>query len=238
MIVGPNQSYDFINNTALRKGGGLYVQLNDNHDITASKTCFIQYCKADSHTIPIANWTAKINFSGNQATAGRGHAIFATSLYPCQTINTNTTEEPKFESVDATEVFIVRGITIVDDLKGDPVATEGAVLHSSKGDSPIEVIPGKTFDHGVYITDDLNHTTEVVLTASIPDNNVVVDWAFSRCTGKHLALEGKHNENTTLYLQTTTSRMSYIELKVNLTDCPPGFKLNNKIPAPKCVYNY
>ena len=239
MIVGPNQSYNFINNTALRKGGGLYVQLNGNHDITASKTCFIQYCKADSHAIPVADWTAKINFRGNTAKAGRGHAIFATSLYPCQTINTNTIEEPKFESVNATEVFKMRGITIEEDVEGDPVATEGAVLHSSKGDFPIEVIPGKTFDHGVYITDDLNHTTEVVLMASIPDNNhVVVDRAFSCCIGKHLALEGKQNENTTLYLQTTTSRMSYIELKVSLTDCPPGFKFDDETPAPKCLCNY
>ena len=50
MIVGPNRKYNFINNTAYVKGGGLYVQLDDNHDITASKSCFIQYRDADGHT--------------------------------------------------------------------------------------------------------------------------------------------------------------------------------------------
>ena len=241
MIVGPNQSYEFVNNRAQRKGGGLYVQMNDNHDITTSKTCFIQYSKADSHTVPVANWTANISFRNNTARTGGGHAIFATSLYPCQTINTNTNEEPKFESVNASKVFTVRGITFEGIIDGDlvQVATEGAVLHSSKGDSPIAVIPGKTFEHGVYITDDLNHTTEVVLTASIRNNSgAAVDHAFSHCIGKHLALEGKQNENTTLSLQTTTSRMSYIELKVNLTDCPPGFKFDNTNKYSKCVCNY
>jgi hypothetical protein len=244
MIVGPNQSYDFINNTALGKGGGLYVQLNDNHDITASKTCFIQYCKADSHTIPVATWTAKFNFSGNTAKAGHGggNDIFATSLYPCQTINNNTTEDPKYESVNATEVFTRRGITFKDDLSSDqaPVATEGAVLHySSVGDFPMEVIPGETFEHGVYITDDLNHTAKVVLIASVPDNDsVAIDPIFSCCAGKHLALKGEKNVNTTLTLRTATSRMTYIELKVDLIDCPPGFKLSDGTKAPKCVCNY
>ena len=242
MIVGPNQSYDFINNTAFGKGGGLYVELNDNHDITASKTCFIQYSKADSHTIPVTNWTAKIKFSGNTAKAGHGggNAIFATSLYPCQTINTNTAKEPKYETVNATEVFRVRGIKFEDDLSSDgvPVATEGAVLHSSMGDLPIEVIPGEIFEHGVYITDDLNHTTKFVLIASVPDNDsIAIDPAFSCCVGRHLALKGKKNVNTTLTLRTTTSRMSYIKLRVDLTDCPPGFKFSNET-APKCVCSY
>ena len=244
MIVGPNQSYDFINNTAFGKGGGLYVELNNNHDITASKTCFIQYSKADSHTIPVANWTAKIKFSGNTAKNGRGggNAIFATSLYPCQTINTNTAEEPKYESIDAIEVFKVRGVEFDDDLSSDlsPVATEGAVLHSSMRDLPIiEVIPGETFEHGVYITDDLNHTTKFVLIASVPDNDsVAIDPAFSCCVGKHLALNGEQNVNTTLTLRTMTSRMSYIKLKVSLTDCPPGFKFSDETKSPKCVCNY
>ena len=238
VIVGPNKSYEFINNTALGKGGGLYVQLNDHHDITASKTCFIQYCDAISYTIPVASWSAKINFRGNRAKAGTGHAIFATSLYPCQTINTNTIENPTLETVNASEVFTVRGITVEEDgtLSGHQIATEGALLHG-KRDFLIEVVPGETFSHGVNITDDLEHTTEVVLTASIPDNlNVDLDPAFSSCIGKDLALEGKQNETAKLYLQTTTSRMSYIDLEVQLTDCPPGFKFNNT--THRCVCNY
>lgn len=50
MVVGPNGNYTFINNTALGKGGGLYIQLDDNHDITASKTCFINYFDANIST--------------------------------------------------------------------------------------------------------------------------------------------------------------------------------------------
>ena len=238
MIVGPTRNYEFINNTALGKGGGLYVQLNDNHDITASKTCFIQYCNANSHVIPTKDWTAMMTFTGNRAMAGTGHAIFATSVYPCQTINSNTVENPKFESINASKVFTMRGITIEEDgmLNGHQVATEGALLNHNR-DFPIKVIPGEEFAHGVNITDDLEHTTEVVLMASIPDNhNVQLDTSFSSYVGKHLALRGKQNETAMLYLQTTTSRMSYIGLEVKLIDCPPGFKFSNE--TRKCICNY
>ena len=69
IIVGPNRSYEFINNTAFGKGGGLYVQLDDNHDITASKSCFIQYYDADEYTtiIPARDQTAVITFTGKSS---------------------------------------------------------------------------------------------------------------------------------------------------------------------------
>ena len=98
VIIGPDRTYEFINNTALGKGGGLYVQLNDNHDITASKTCFIQYSNDGSSIVPVANWTANVTFSGNRAKAGTGHAIFATSLYPCQTINNTSNYSSNYSS--------------------------------------------------------------------------------------------------------------------------------------------
>ena len=71
IIVGPNKTYNFENNTAYVNGGGLYVQLDDNHDITASKSCFIQYIDADGHTTtPARDWTAAIEFRQNRAIAG------------------------------------------------------------------------------------------------------------------------------------------------------------------------
>ena len=236
IIVGPNRTYEFINNTALGKGGALYVQLIDNHDVTASKTCFFQYFDGNRF-FPAREWTANITFTGNRANAGTGHAIFATSFYPCQAINNGTVEKLRLKSVDPSKVFKERRITIENfELEGHSIATEGAQLHN-KRDFPIEVIPGERFKHGVTITDDLNCETKVVLTASIQNSSSVkLGTAFSSCIGEQLVLRGEPDENALLYLQTITSRMSYVRLEMKLTECPPGYKFNKVRQV--CVCNY
>ena len=239
VVFGPNKSYSFINNIALGKGGGLYVQVVDNHDVTASKTCFIQYSQGSAHIIPAREWTANVMFAGNIARGGTGHAIFATSLYPCQTINIGTRKELELSSINTSMVFSERGIVIKEnaDVKGHQIATEGARFDFTKG-YLLKAIPGERFTHGVIILDDLDQTTKVVLTATIPKtSNVTVqlDTAFSSCVGEHIILKGKPGEVAALHLQTTTPRLSYTRLIVELVQCPPGFLFNDTLR--KCVCN-
>ena len=102
-------------------------------------------------------------------------------------------------------------------------ATEGALFHYDKG-FPVEVIPGEQFTHDVTITDDLDNQAKVILTALIRNNpKVNLDTAFSSCVGEEIVPRGKPGEVADLYLQTTSSRLSYIQLEVKLIDCPPGF---------------
>ena len=224
VVFGNNRTYTFVNNTALDKGGAIYVQVVDNHGITASKTCFIQYSDGYSYS-PQQNWNSTIIFTGNRASAGRGHTVFATTLYSCQIINFGNEENVLLKSVNASEVFSLRGISIQEDttVEGYQVVTEGAILQYN-GDSPLEVIPGEQFDHGVTVRDDLNNLAKVVLIASIQNNpSVKLDAAFSSCVGEKIVLKGKPGGYANLYLHTTSTRLSFIQLWVKLIDCPPGF---------------
>ena len=240
VIFGPNKSYSFINNTALGKGGGLYVQVVDNHDVTASKTCFIQYIYSlGSAHIPAREWRADVVFAGNIARGGTGHAIFATSFFPCQTINIGTREEQELKTIDASMVFSERRIVIEEnaDVEGHQIATEGARFILTRG-YLLKAIPGERFTHGVIILDDLNRTTTVVLTAAINNtltSNVQLDMAFSSCVGEHIILKGMPGEAAALYLQTITPRLSYTRLMVEIVECPPGFKHNSALQ--ECVCN-
>ena len=238
IILGPNRNYSFENNKAFDTGGGLYVKVVDNHDITASKTCFIQYYEDGKYYTPAQKWKATVTFTGNRADTMKGHSIFATSLYPCQIINVSKKRKKvEFMPVEATEVFNVRRITIEEDptLEGQQVATEGAILQYSKG-YPLKVIPGEQFSHGVTIIDDLKNQTKVVLTASIPnDPNVRLDTAFSSCVGEKMVLKGKPGERANLYLHTTTSRLSYIRLPIKLVECPPGFAYSEILSKCVCI---
>ena len=224
MVFGSNRQYTFVNNTALDKGGAIYVKVFDNHDITASRTCFIQYCDGKS-SIPQQNWNSTIIFTGNRASAGGGHTVFATTLHSCQIINFGDEDNLQLESINASEVFSLRGISIQEDtnLEGYQVATEGAMLQYN-GDSPLEVIPGEQFAHGITIRDNLNNQAQVVFVALTRSNsNVELDTAFSSCVGEKIVLKGKPGEYADLLLHTTSSRLSYIQLWVKLISCPPGF---------------
>ena len=233
MIIGPN-SYTFKNNTALDKGGAMYVKVVDNHDITASKTCFIQY--EDKYLyFPTREWNATVTFVGNRADTGTGHSIFATSLYPCQIVNLGELNSLRMlEFINSSEVFTIRRIFFKEGemLEGQQVATEGGLLRHDG--SYLEVVPGEQFAHGVTIIDDLSNQAQVVLTASISNNiNVRLDTAFSTCVGEKMVLKGSPGEVANLYLHTTTSRLSYIKLMVRLIECPPGF-MYSEISS-KCI---
>ena len=228
MIVGRYMTYRFVNNTAIDSGGAVYTKVFDNHDITSSKTCFIQYYDTGSYYLPVQEWNVTITFSGNRADSGKGHSIFATSLYSCQSVNLGGAYEHQFELTNVSDVFTVRGIEFDTDplngVEGEHVSTEGALLQYDKG-YPLEVIPGEQFSHGVTIMNDLHNQVRVVLLASIKhiNSNVHIDTAFSSCVGERLVLRGQPGEVENLYLHTATSRLSYIKIKVKLVDCPPGF---------------
>ena len=75
-----------------------------------------------------------------------------------------------------------------------------------------------------------------MLIASIKNNShVELDTSFSSCIGKRIVLIGKPRKYANLYLHTTSSRLSYIRLRVKLIDCPPGFIFSET--SSRCVCN-
>ena len=153
MIVGPN-NYEFINNTATYKGGAIYVLLIDKTDFTASRRCFIQY-RDDENS---REWKSNITFTGNKAKFN-GHAIFSTSLHPCQVVDNGTANQSEYTLVDISEVFRSgrEHITFDNDTELQrQIATDGALLTRDKT-TPLMIVPGKKFHHSVKIHDDLGH---------------------------------------------------------------------------------
>ena len=132
MIVGPN-SYQFVNNTTGQKGGAIYVLLTDSTDFITSRSCFIQYL--DIGSIPLSiNWKSNITFIGNKAVDdAAGHAIYATSLHPCQVINNGTLHKPKYTLLtNISQIFTIRGISFDDDPRHPQIATDGSLFHTAK----------------------------------------------------------------------------------------------------------
>ena len=238
MIVGPN-SYEFIGNKATFQGGAVYVSLNDITDFTVSKSCFIQYTDNDS-VISSIEWDANITFWGNKAKDGTaGHAIFASSLHPCQFINNATKGHSDYKTVNTSTIFTIRGVTFDDSVALQPqIATDGALLNIS-WPTLERIIPGEKYRHGITMTDELGQRVRpsfrvAINRERIVEDGVKLDPAFSSFIGDEIQLTGKADQNVTLYLETLSPRKGYIQLAVQLLSCPPGFKPNN---LSECVCN-
>ena len=233
ILVATGGNYSFINNTATDSGGAIYSLMIDNHDYSVSRSCFIQYVDNSNPTrfTPVSEWGANISFSGNKAKSGTGHAIFATTLHPCQVINNGTVLRSSYIVIDINDVFSVRKITF-DDEPQPQVATEGALLYHDE--DLLQIIPGEQYNHGVSLSDDLRNHVDATFQASINDNpDVELDSAFSSCLSDQITLKGEPNKSAELFLQTVSQRQVYIRLRVKLIDCPPGFILKNY----ECVCN-
>ena len=235
MIVGPND-YEFIKNRALHYGGALHVLLIDSTDFSISRSCFIQY--SDNNNDFLSNkWNANVTFLGNRAKdCTAGHAIYATTLYPCQVTRNGTVEQPTYTFIRVEDVFLARGVTFDNDTALQPqMATDGTLFHSTKP-TLLMVIPGEMYEHGVTVLDDLHQEINSSFRATINKaaNFVRLNSDFSRFVGGSIQLSGKPHKTGSLYLQTISPRQTYIQLDVHLVDCPPGFKLNENS---KCVCN-
>ena len=239
MIVGPNRSYTFVNNSALERGGAIFVKSIDNHDFTTSKTCFIQYLK----NIPAKEWSCNISFIGNRANSSVGNTIFATSLHPCQFIKNSTLNDSQYEFVDAKDTFSARGIIIEQDKDSkvitNQIATEGAIPQLKCIIAKTSFFPGEEIEHGVSYKDDLGNQVKdiaLVATTHAKQSEVQPDTTLSSCFGKHIILKGSECVTGKLYLQTVGLRSSIVQLEINLSECPPGFAYDDE--TEKCICNH
>ena len=219
--VGENE-YRFENNTALFKGGAIYVFMIDNNDLTTSRSCFIQN---HNNSPSYGNWTSNFTFSGNVAKDNTfGHTIFTTTLNPCTVINIGAENQPEYKVLKNEEVFEVRGIQL--DLK--QVSTEGAYIDNE--DVIRKIIPGEQYSHKVGVKDDLKHDVHVALRVMMSDTSTEIDLhpSSSPIIGEKIQLIGEPHTRTNVTLQTTSLQRAYIKMEVELLDCPPGFKLSEK----------
>ena len=229
VIFGP-KNYNFGNNTAFYQGGAVYVSMIDSTDFINSRNCFFQY-----HNTGF--WNASVTFIGNKAKNEKGgHAIYATSIRPCQVVKQVSTNESVYDIVNATEkLFDIQRFKFDSNTTLQPqIATDGAELHSTKS-SPLLIIPGQKFKHGVEIKDDLGHAVKASFRVfmSYRNSGGIELESTSAYIGEKIQLRGNPHQNATLHLQAVSPRQNYIKLNVTLLDCPPGFKFDNK--SSKCI---
>ena len=211
-------------------------------DFFSSELCFIQ-CVDENNFITFRDWNTTILFTGNRAKdVTAGHTIYATSLHSCQQVYDFTKTGPvHYELVNATEVFNVRGIKIDEGSLDSEIqiATDGAVLHGNKS-TPLAIIPGEGYKHSVTVTDDLNQTINASFwTSFFPKNDgeaidISLASNFSTVITNKFNIRGKPNQKAMIYMNLISARQTFIQLDMEVMDCPPGFELKDQS---HCVCN-
>ena len=238
-VVGSNNTYEFLNNSALHRGGAVFVQLIGHHDFSLSRSCFIQYKDEKQGFGPLlaSTWDVNITFSMNHAK--RGQSIYATSIFPCQIINNASSHNQysDYVRVDISTAFERWGISFDDERDiAKHIATDGGKLelhtsgmNESSDESTLMLFPGHYRYHGVKVFDDMNTSVAEPLRTTISKVNdrgsLKLDETSSSFVLEQVKLLGKPGSKALLSLQTVSSRQSYITLAVELHECPPGFSI-------------
>ena len=238
IIVGQNRRYEFTGNSAIYKGGAIYVSQINNVDFISLGICFIQ-CIDDDNSIISWDWNNTIIFTGNYAKdVTAGHTIYATSLHPCQAIH-NFTKAGKvfYKLAKPSEVFDRRGIKFLDN--ETQIATDGAMLHNMTS-RPLTIIPGERYEHNVRVTDDLDHPINAsfwtVFNPRLGGESIDIKLSsnFSTVITDRINIRGQPNQTATLFMNLVSARQIYIQLDMEVVDCPPGFRLKDKS---ECICN-
>ena len=228
ITFGPNHSYLFENNTATDRGGAIYSELLDKHDLIVSRSCFIRHEENLTINIPEPLRNTNILFRGNRAIGNElGNAIFTTSLIPCQVISNGN---DYIILKNTSKIFEQFGMILEEREPRQTISTD--VARFVHGATPFHIIPGEEYQLDVQVMDDLNQIVNTALQASIivnsnRDSKIQVDAAFAYIS-KTIRVQGTPGQQGTLILQTVTLRRSSLALEVVLAPCPPGFELQNK----------
>ena len=229
IYVNDNSAFEFVDNTALSKGGVIYTHSVDKHEYLSSRSCFIQYHGSEY----IEKRNVILEFRGNQARTGDGHCIFADSLLPCRYACSKKGSEPP----PVSQAFDCIG-TIIGQENGSGYNITTIARNITVYDSAQDIIPGKVFKLPVAAYDELGQEKSGVVYQAIIENgsSISMDLSFSHISNNKIQLFGPEKSTGNLILEKVDVSVS---LTISLTECPPGFTLEysegHKQPACVCA---
>ena len=217
-IVHHNTSLQFINNSAVTKGGAIYYINSGQKDFASTQSCLLYYY--DISVWNYSNWATTFNFSGNKAS--RGKSIYCTTLLTC--IWSNEPGNATISEHDILKVFNWNGIFQYNGNSStlEEIATD--TLNISIRTSPhIIVPPGKFYYLNILSADDRNQTAYPVIIAQTSNPNISSVNVMASSRHILVVLHGKINCNISLYLHTFNNRPFCTSINITLDQCPPGF---------------
>ena len=221
-IFGDNVTLIFINNTAYSKGGAIYSFSIDKTSTRYFGLCFIQLKYSSG------NYT--FIYEGNKAIWSRGNSIYVSSLLPCVLLCnrsniTNISPEESFKCIG--------DMRFINSNFRDEVATDGTVFkYTSK---PKYIIPGKPTKLPAIMEDEIgNNLNTTLLQTKLMEPAGELRLVNRHTSNYNITLTGNPNDTGTVHVYTLTFHNVSFMTDVRLSECPPGFILDQETSTCRC----
>ena len=220
LVVNDNSHFSFVNNSAIRVGGGIYYASSDQREYFEGESCFLEYGGNETN---VTQRKIRFTFTDNKALLG-GLSIYSESLYSCYFAYFEFYTASKRNVI---EIFDRIGTFHFDTQRMNkaPVSTAARKVVLNKT-SPIETLPGKVLSLPLVMLDEFSNTVYSEYALRVEDNEMVeLDKYFT--VNNKTCVYGAANQNATLVLSTPQPlyNIDYY-VQVTLLPCPPGFYYN------------
>ena len=221
MLVYDNTAFQFTNNTA--SYGGAICSLPSDISVTYGDSCFIIPMKRNYNNI-------SLHFASNKASKQIGNDIFVSSLASCCNFCHSRTRKsftPMLIFSSHDQCIGNYTFTNTGAPSGSSIATSPSLLNTSS--SYLELTPGLPHELIITQTDELgNDAVDAYLIvaeieASHAGQSVQVDNKH-----KSITLNGKPTTTGKIILRNNAPVVRRIYLDFSLSQCPPGFSLENE----------
>ena len=223
----------FIHNVALTSGGAIYNVYTERENLKSYANCFIHH--QDPSLLP-DHWNASFTFYRNMA-GNKKNSIHTTSIFPCAWAGGSGVNQNIDKIFSWKGWLCVDGFTKPYSCKSQVTSDAGNITFNTSGSSTVSTIPGQIFQLPVEIRDDFNvNIKDETVFSATTDNNAtaLVDPAFSYVSREMIKVSGEVGKNFTLILNTAGNRVWYVNMTVELEQCPPGFHTSSETSNGTC----
>ena len=218
-----NCSVKFIQNEASVFGGAIYFETSDKHEFQSTTKCFLDY---GGNTVNTSERNISVMFINNQVEIA-GHSIYALSLLSCYFEWTASHENLSVLTINSSIFENIGDFTFVPEHRS--IATSG--VHFINASNLMGIIPGRYFQLGTKIEDELGHVYEQDFHLTVIQGNV----SFARHYLNHnICLSGTPLEEAVIQVTTVDFRKRSHNINVTMSPCPPGFYHNVEERVCKC----
>lgn len=220
--VGDNVTFSFKNNRVINKGGAIYVYSVDKVASRYFGLCFVQFIYENFDFDPN---NVTFVFEGNRAESKRGMSVYVTSLLSCALL----CDVNSIADLTPEEIFnCIGNSTFVNGTFLDNVATDATRFIPKQ--LPDYIIPGKPFLLPADMQDEVGHNLSTSLLRTV----LLKRTGQLQITETHTSnfivnLTGQPNDEGILHVDTETFHNVSFTVNVCLSQCPPGFILENNI---------
>lgn len=221
--INDNSIFNFSENEAHEKGGGICQLSFGTSDFVTPKPCLYHYHGTKNLTDRNISFVFQNNRVGlrdkHNADSNLGHSIYASNLHSCFM-------DCEHEDFTETPRDCIANFTFEDRYENDISSSENTLILNSSITEEMSVIPGQHIYFSADLKDTFNNTVVALYHVNVLGNNISTTTRYT--SDKWIQIFGYPGKTATIRVETVgTLWKAAFNISVRMTWCPPGYSLEN-----------